>query len=155
YSAPRPEIFFKATAARCVGPNAPIRIRSDSTFTAPEPELAIVIGAGGRIYGYTAADDVSAWDIERENPLYLPPSKVFAACCSLGPTLLTPGDVDDPYELTVACQVLRGGRAIFSDSTTTDRIKRRLEELVAYLRRDNPIPAGTVVLTGTGVIVER
>lgn len=153
YSAARPEIFFKATAARCVGPRGPIGIRSDSSFTAPEPELAIVVGSRGDILAYTVADDVSAWDIERENPLYLPQSKIFEGCCALGPALVTPDEVPDPYGLIVRARILRAGQVIFEDSVETSRIKRRLDELVEYLRRDNPIPAGTVVLTGTGIIV--
>src|SRR6185437_14428634 len=153
YSAARPEIFFKATAARCVGPRGPIGIRSDSSFTAPEPELAVVVGSQGDILAYTVADDVSAWDIERENPLYLPQSKIFQGCCALGPSLVTPDDVPDPYGLTVRARIQREGQVIFEDSVETSRIKRRLDELVEYLRRDNPIPAGTVVLTGTGIIV--
>ncbi|HUX88397.1 MAG TPA: fumarylacetoacetate hydrolase family protein [Chloroflexota bacterium] len=153
YSAPRPEIFFKATAARCVGPNAAIGIRSDSQFTAPEPELAIVVGSDGRILAYTVADDVSAWDIERENPLYLPQSKIFQGCCALGPYLVTPDEAGSPYELTVIGRIHREGHVIFDDRAETSRIKRKLEELVSYLRRDNPVPAGTVICTGTGVIV--
>ncbi len=153
YSADRPEIFFKATAARCVGPNAPIGMRSDSTFTAPEPELALVIGSRGQILGYTVADDVSAWDIERENPLYLPQSKIFAGCCSLGPTLVTADEVPDPYGLTVIGRIRRGAATIFEDRAETSRIRRKLEDLIGYLLRDNPVPAGTVVLTGTGIIV--
>ncbi len=153
YSAKRPEIFFKATAARCVGPNGPIGIRSDSRFTAPEPEVAVVVGSRGQILGYTVTDDVSAWDIERENPLYLPQSKIFAGCCALGPSLVTPDEVGDPYGLTVIGRIRRGDQLIFDDRVATSRIRRRIEELVEYLRRDNPIPAGTVVCTGTGVIV--
>jgi 2-dehydro-3-deoxy-D-arabinonate dehydratase len=153
YTAARPEIFFKATASRCVGPNGEIGIRSDSRFTAPEPELAIVIGQDGRILAYTIANDVSAWDIERENPLYLPQSKIFQGCCALGPALVTPDEVPDPYALTVIARIRRGEHLLFEDQVETSRIKRRLEELIAYLRRDNPIPAGTVVLTGTGIIV--
>ncbi|MBX6773047.1 MAG: fumarylacetoacetate hydrolase family protein [Chloroflexi bacterium] len=153
YTAARPEIFFKATASRCVGPNGEIGIRSDSSFTAPEPELAIVIGQDGRILAYTIANDVSAWDIERENPLYLPQSKIFQGCCALGPALVTPDEVPDPYALTVIARIRRGERLLFEDRVETSRIKRRLEELIIYLRRDNPIPAGTVVLTGTGIIV--
>jgi 2-dehydro-3-deoxy-D-arabinonate dehydratase len=153
YSADRPEIFFKATAARCSGPNEAIVIRSDSRFTAPEPELAIVLDSRGRILAYTVADDVSAWDIERENPLYLPQSKVFAGCCALGPALVTADDVPNPYGLVVIARIRRGDATIFEDRAETHRIRRHLEELVAYLRRDNPIPAGTVVLTGTGIIV--
>ncbi len=152
YSADRPEIFFKATASRCVGPNESIVVRSDSRFTAPEPELAVVVSSTGMILGYTVADDVSAWDIERENPLYLPQSKVFAGCCALGPSIVTADEVPDPYDLVVTCRIFRHDSAIFEDSAETRRIRRRIEELVDYLRRDNPIPPGTVVLTGTGVI---
>jgi len=153
YSAPRPEIFFKATASRCVGPRGTIGIRSDSSFTAPEPELAIVVSSRGDILAYTVADDVSAWDLERENPLYLPQSKIFQGCCALGPSLVTPDEVSDPYALRVAARIYRADRVIFEDRVETSRIKRRLEELIDYLRRDNPIPAGTVILTGTGIIV--
>lgn len=153
YAAPRPEIFFKATADRCVGPRGAIGIRSDSTFTAPEPELAVVVSSRGDVLAYTVADDVSAWDIERENPLYLPQSKIFQGCCALGPALVTPDEVPDPYGLSVVSRILRADRVIFEDRVETSRIKRRIEELVDYLRRDNPIPAGTVILTGTGIIV--
>lgn len=153
YSGPRPEIFFKATADRCVGPNAPIGLRSDSRFTAPEPELAIVIGSRGQILGYTVANDVSAWDIERANPLFLPQSKIFAGCCALGPFLVSPSDVPDPYKLIVRGRILRGGQVLFEDEAETSRIKRSLEELVDCVRRDNLVPAGTVICTGTGVIV--
>src|SRR5712692_5469976 len=130
YSAPRPEIFFKATASRCVGPNGTTGIRSDSSFTAPEPEVAIVVAKDGRILGYTVADDVSAWDIERENPLYLPHSKTFEACCGLSPALVTPDEVPDPYGLTVIGRIIRDGRVIIDDRAETRRIRRRLEELV-------------------------
>jgi 2-dehydro-3-deoxy-D-arabinonate dehydratase len=152
YSAPRPEIFFKATASRCVGPNGEIGIRSDSKFTAPEPELGLVIDSRGRILAYTVVNDVSAWDIERENALYLPQSKVFRACCALGPSLVTPDEVADPNALTVIGRIRRRGELIFDDRVETSRIKRPLDELIHYLLRDNPIPAGTVVCTGTGVI---
>lgn len=153
YSGPRPEIFFKATPSRCVGPRGRISIRSDSKFTAPEPELAIAVDSRGNILGYTVADDVSAWDIERENPLYLPQSKVFKGCCALGPSIVTPDEVVDPYDLTVIGRIFRDGQNIFDDRVSTSRIRRRLDELVEYLLRDNPVPAGTVILTGTGVIV--
>jgi len=153
YTSARPEIFFKATAARCVGPGETIRVRSDSTFTAPEPELAIVLDRKGRIVGYTIANDVSAWDIERENPLYLPQSKIFQGCCALGPAIVTPDEVGDGRGLRLACRIHRDGRTIFEGEVSTDRISRTFDELIHYLMLDNPIPDGTVVLTGTGVIV--
>ena len=153
YREPRPEIFFKGTARVCTGPGQPIGIRPDSTFTAPEPELAIVLGTGGRVLGYTLANDVSAWDIERENALYLPQSKMYDACCALGPVIVTADSVPDPYSLAMTCTIARAGVERFSGATSTAKLHRRFETLVEYLTRANRVPAGTVVLTGTGIIV--
>jgi 2-dehydro-3-deoxy-D-arabinonate dehydratase len=153
YREPRPEIFFKGTARVCVASGQPIGIRSDSKFTAPEPELAVVLGSRCRIVGYTIANDVSAWDIERENALYLPQSKVYDGCCALGPVMITADDLTDPYNLEMTCTVMRGDKEIFSGSTSTARLHRRIETLVEYLTRSNRVPVGTVVLTGTGIIV--
>jgi len=153
YVNPRPELFFKATAGRCVGPGAPVLLRSDSRLTAPEPELAMLLGAGGAIVGFTACNDVSAWDIERENPLYLPQSKIYLGCCSLGPALVTADEIGDPYALQIRCSILRDGKTVFSDVANTSQLHRRLEDLVSWLLRDNVIPAGTVLSTGTGIMV--
>jgi 2-dehydro-3-deoxy-D-arabinonate dehydratase len=154
YKSPRPEIFFKGTARVCVGPGQPIGIRSDSKFTAPEPELALVLGAKGKILGYTLANDVSAWDIERENPLYLPQSKTYTACCALGPVIVTVDEIADARALEMTCTVRRGDAEIFSGATPISRLGRTFETLVEYLLRSNPVPAGSVVLTGTGIIVK-
>ena len=153
YREPRPEIFFKGTARVCTGPGEPIGIRPDSTFTAPEPELALILDSRGRIAGYTLANDVSAWDIERENALYLPQSKMYDACCALGPVIVTADSVPDPYALPMTCTITRDGQERFSGSTSTAKLHRRFETLVQYLTRANSIPCGTVVLTGTGIIV--
>ena len=150
---PRPEIFFKGTARVCVGPGQAIGIRSDSKFTAPEPELAVLLGAKGRVLGYTLANDVSAWDIERENPLYLPQSKVYTACCALGPWFVTPDEIADPYSLDMRCTIERGGQVLFDGATNTAKLGRKIEQLIEYLLRANPVPAGSVLLTGTGIIV--
>ncbi len=152
FTAPRPEIFFKGTSRVCVGPNEKIGIREDSTFTAPEPELAVLLGSKGSILGYTLANDVSAWDIERENPLYLPQSKVYNACCALGPWFVTPDELIDPYSLEMTCTVRRGERLIFDGAVSTSKLGRKIEELIEYLLRANHIPAGSVLLTGTGII---
>lgn len=154
YREPRPEIFFKGTARVCVGPNRPIGIRSDSKFTAPEPEMAVVLGAKGKVLGFTVANDVSAWDIERENPLYLPQSKVYTACCALGPVIVTPDEIGDPYKLEVTCTIRRGETTIFSGTANTSQLHRKIETLLEYLYRANPVPAGSVLLTGTGIIVK-
>ena len=153
YREPRPEIFFKGTARVCVGPGEPVGIRPDSKFTAPEPELAAILGSKGRILGYTLCNDVSAWDIERENALYLPQSKVYTACCSLGPVIVTADQLTDPYRLEMTCVIARNGKVKFSGSVTTARLHRKLEELTSYLLRANPVPAASVLSTGTGIIV--
>lgn len=154
YREPRPEVFFKGTARVCVGPNKPIGIRSDSKFTAPEPELAVVLGAKGKVLGFTVANDVSAWDIEKENPLYLPQSKVYTACCSLGPVIVTPDELGDPYALDVTCAIVRGEKTIFSGAVNTSQLHRKIETLIEYLYRANPVPSGSVLCTGTGIIVK-
>jgi 2-dehydro-3-deoxy-D-arabinonate dehydratase len=153
YREARPEIFFKGTARVCVGPGQNIGIRADSKFTAPEPELAAVLGKRGRIVGYTLANDVSAWDIERENALYLPQSKVYTACCALGPVMVTTDELTDPYSLQMTCEILRGEEVRFSGSTSTAKLHRKIEDIVEYLMRSNPVPAGSVLCTGTGIIV--
>jgi len=153
YGNPRPALFFKATASRCVGPNAPVLIRSDSQLTAAEPELAIILGARGAIVAFTACNDVSAWDIERENPLYLPQSKVYLGCCALGPCLVTSDEIGDPYALQIRSRTIRDGKTVSSQAANTSQFHRRLEDLVPWLLKDNMIPVGTVLSTSTGIMV--
>jgi 2-dehydro-3-deoxy-D-arabinonate dehydratase len=155
YKSPRPEIFCKGTARVCVGPGEDIGIRSDSQFTAPEPEMAVVIGSKGNVLGYTIANDVSAWDIERENPLYLPQSKMFSGCCALGPVIVTPDEIPDPYNVEISATITRQGKTIFSGATSTNKLARKIEEMIEYLLRANPFPAGSVLMTGTGIIVTK
>lgn len=155
YREERPEIFFKGTARVCVATGQPIGIRADSHFTAAEPELAVILGSRGRIVGYTLANDVSAWDIERENALYLPQSKMYDGCCALGPVMVPVEDLADPYNLEISCGIERNGNEIFSGSISTSHLHRRIETLIEFLTRSNHVPVGTVVLTGTGIIVPR
>jgi 2-dehydro-3-deoxy-D-arabinonate dehydratase len=147
----RPEIFFKATGSRCVGPNSPIGVRRDSTFTVPEPELALVIGHRRDIVAYTIATDVTACDIRMENPLYLEQSKVFRGSCALGPALATADEMGDPYNVEVRCRIVRSGETVFEDAFNTTRLRRRFDDLLDYLLRDNPVPGGSVLCTGTGI----
>jgi 2-dehydro-3-deoxy-D-arabinonate dehydratase len=149
----RPEIFFKGTARVCVGPGQPIGIRFDSTFTAPEPELAVVLGRRGSILGFTLANDVSALDIERENPLYLPQSKIYKGSCALGPVIVTPDELPEIGRLEMFCTISRHGMQRFAGSTSVGKLCRTLGYLIDYLLRANPVPAGSVMLTGTGIIV--
>ncbi len=151
YDAARPELFFKATPSRSVGPNEAVGLRGDSHWTVPEPELALIIDHNLAIAGYTLGNDVSARDIEGENPLYLPQAKVFNACCSVGPSILLkePGD---EAAFSIGCRVERTGREIFRAETSTAAMHRSFTDLVEYLGRFNTLPAITILLTGAGVV---
>jgi 2-dehydro-3-deoxy-D-arabinonate dehydratase len=153
YESERPELFFKATMSRAVGSHGPLGLRGDSTLTAVEAELAVVIGVGGKIVGYTIGNDLSAWDIERANPLFLPQSKVFQGCFGFGPVIATASTVRDPHALTLRCVIERGGRTRYDGQASTADLKRRCDELVDWLGRYNPLPVGTVLSTGTGILV--
>jgi 2-dehydro-3-deoxy-D-arabinonate dehydratase len=154
YKNKRPELFFKGTSRVCTGPGEYIGIRTDSNFTAPEPELAVVVGSSGKVFGYTIGNDVSAWDIERENPLYLPQSKVFNGCVALGPVIVTVDEIKDPYNLNISCTIYREGKTIFEGESTTQRLDRKIEDMIDSLLISNKIPSGTVLMTGTGIIIQ-
>ena len=151
YSALRPELFFKATARRVVGPGQPVRVRSDSRWSVPEPELALAINARGRIIGYTIGNDMSARDIEGENPLYLPQAKVYSESCALGPCVLLTTEALPP-DTSIELRIQRADTVAFAGATTLASLKRGVQELADYLFRDNAFPTGCVLLTGTGVV---
>jgi 2-dehydro-3-deoxy-D-arabinonate dehydratase len=151
YDAPRPELFFKATPHRVVGHAQAVRIRRDSAWNVPEPELTLCISPAGRIFGYTIGNDMSSRDIEGENPLYLPQAKVYEGSCSLGPGILV-RDEPLPPGTEIRLDIQRGGAVVFEQSTRLDRMKRSPEELVEFLFRDNSFPKGCFLLTGTGII---
>jgi 2-dehydro-3-deoxy-D-arabinonate dehydratase len=151
YNAERPELFFKAPPYRVVGPGSAVRIRRDSKWNVPEPELALLISPGGKITGYTIGNDMSSRDIEGENPLYLPQAKSYDGSCALGPAILvTPEPLASTTEIRM--NILRAGAAVFADSTTLAAMKRRPAELVEYLFRETSFPNGCFLLTGTGII---
>jgi 2-dehydro-3-deoxy-D-arabinonate dehydratase len=151
YSAPRPELFFKASPHRVVGPGQPVRIRRDSRWNVPEPELTLCVTAAGRIFGYTIGNDMSSRDIEGENPLYLPQAKVYDGCCALGPCILV-SDEPLPPSTDIVLVIRRGGGAVFEGATRLDQMKRKPQELVEYLFRQSSFPAGCFLLTGTGIV---
>ena len=151
YTAKRPELFFKGTRSRVVGPNHQVRVRSDSKWSVPEPELALAITSKGKVFGYTIGNDMSARDIEGENPLYLPQAKVYAGSCALGPGVVVTRD-PLPRETEISIQIVRNGENIFSGNTTLSSMKRTAEELVAFLFQDNIFPEGCYLLTGTGIV---
>ncbi len=149
----RPGLFFKATAGRVVGPYAPIAIRQDSTCTVPGAGLAIVLGAGGGVVAFTACNDVVARAIERDGPQYASQARVYLGSCALGPCLVTSEEIEDPRTLQVRCNILRDGKTIFSEATSTAHLRRSVDTLVSWLLRDNPVPVGTVLSAGTGIPV--
>jgi 2-dehydro-3-deoxy-D-arabinonate dehydratase len=152
YEAERPELFLKdAAGRRTVGPGGAIAVRSDATWSVPEPELALVLGEGGSPVGVTIGNDVSSRDIEGANPLYLPQAKIYRAACALGPAVLVPDDWTEPFELELVAFDDRGEQ-VFAGATSTARMRRSFDELVSFLLRDNPVPAGSVLLTGTGLV---
>ena len=150
YAAERPEIFFKATPHRVVGAGGGVRLRSDSRWNVPEPEVALAINRQGRIFGYSIGNDMSSRDIEGENPLYLPQAKVYSACCGLGPGIVVREPL--PPSSHIRIQILRRGQPVFSGATALDQMKRTFPELAAFLYRDNDFPAGSFLLTGTGIV---
>ena len=152
YDAERPEIFLKdAGCRRTVGPGEPIGVRSDSSWMVPEPEIAVVLGENGTPAGVTIANDISSRDIEGVNPLYLPQAKIFAGCCALGPAVLVPDDWEAPFEIRIRITG-EDGAELFAGETSTERMKRTPRELAGWVMRDNPIPPGSVLLTGTGLV---
>ena len=151
YEAERPEIFFKATADRVVGPNQAMHLRSDSTWIVPEPELAVLLTRRGTIIGYTVGNDLSCRDIEGENPLYLPQAKTYDRCAALGPGILVTQQALHP-DTAIRLNIRRGTQIISSDATAIGQMKRTLAELAGFVFRDNSHPNGCFLMTGTGIV---
>jgi 2-dehydro-3-deoxy-D-arabinonate dehydratase len=155
YEADRPELFFKAPAWRVVTDRDPIALRGDSQNSVPEPELALVLTAGGGVAGYTVCDDVSSRSIEGANPLYLAQAKVYDGSCALAAGWRPAWEVPDPYDLTIRVMVVREGAPVWTGATSTSTLHRRLECLVEDLRRELSFPDGVVLSTGTGLVPAR
>ena len=151
YEAERPELFFKAIGWRVKGTQAAIRIRRDSHWNVPEPELALLINSFGEILGYCVGNDVSSRSIEGENPLYLPQAKIYDGSCALGPGICITG-AEHMRNLSVGLSIERNGETIFTGQTSTSQIKRSFEELASYLTMETTFPFGVFLLTGTGII---
>jgi 2-dehydro-3-deoxy-D-arabinonate dehydratase len=151
YQAERPEIFFKSLAHRTVGHKGKIRIRRDSTWNVPEPELTLFLSSSGSIEGFTIGNDVSSRSIEGENPLYLPQAKTYQFSASLGPCLLV-RELPLPSDTGIHLQILRQKSVAFQQSVTISQMKRKHEELAAWLFRETLFPHGTYLMTGTGII---
>jgi 2-dehydro-3-deoxy-D-arabinonate dehydratase len=150
FAADRPEIFFKATPHRVVGPGAAVRIRRDSTWNVPEPELTLAVSPTGRIIGFTIGNDMSSRSIEGDNPLYVPQAKVYDGSAALGPRLVL--GAPPSADTAIALDVRRDGASVFAGETTLRDMTRTFDELVSYVFRDNSFPGGVFVMTGTGIV---
>ena len=151
YEADRPELFFKATAHRTVGNEGIVRIRKDSTWNVPEPELTLVITSNGKVVGYTIGNDMSSRSIEGENPLYLPQAKTYDGCAALGPCVLLTNE-PLPTNTKISLTINRAGKNVFKKNIGIDQIKRKLVDIVEYLYRECSFPNGSLLMTGTGII---
>ena len=151
YDNERPEVFFKATPERTVGPNEQVGIRGDSTWDVPEPELGVVLSRD-EIVGYTVGNDMSSREIEGENPLYLPQAKVYDRCCSIGPCVRSAESLDDPHDLEMWMTISRDGEVLYDESTNTGKMVRSVEELVDCYTTHNAVPEVSVLLTGTSLV---
>ncbi|HTX02097.1 MAG TPA: fumarylacetoacetate hydrolase family protein [Candidatus Acidoferrales bacterium] len=151
YDAERPELFLKCIGWRAVGTEGSVRIRKDSQWNVPEPELVLVINRFGEIVGYTAGNDVSSRDIEGENPLYLPQAKIYDGSCSVGPAIVL-AQADELGDITIGLGIKRNDNEIFSGTTSTSQMRRRFPDLARYLLTEYEAPQGVLLMTGTGIV---
>ena len=151
YEAERPELFFKATPGRVAAPGGKVRIRKDSTWDVPEPELTLVITSSGKIVGYTIGNDMSSRSIEGENPLYLPQAKTYDGCAALGPCIFVT-QKPLPENTIIQLEIARAGKKVFEGSIAISQIKRKFTELVGFLYRECSFPNGSFLMTGTGIV---
>ena len=152
YAAERPELFFKSAAWRVSGPGQSVSVRADSTIDVPEPELAVVLNAAGVVAGYTICNDMSSRSIEGENPLYLPQAKTYLGGCAVGPWIIPAWEIPDPYALTIELAITRDGVTAWEGSASTSALHRKIDELAAYLFREDEFPAGVILSTGTSLV---
>jgi 2-dehydro-3-deoxy-D-arabinonate dehydratase len=151
YEAERPELFFKASSHRVVGSGSKVRIRKDSIWNVPEPELTVMITSSGKIIGYTIGNDVSSRSIEGENPLYLPQAKTYDGCAALGPCIYVS---EEPLQgvTLIKLEIKRNSAIVFRGEIEIKQMKRKLEELVSFLYRECTFPFGSLLMTGTGIV---
>ena len=151
YDAERPELFFKSAASRVAGPGKNVRIRKDSNWNVPEPELTLMISSTGKIIGYTIGNDMSSRDIEGQNPLYLPQAKTYDFSAAIGPCIyLTEALL--PVNTKIEIDIERSFKTVFSGEVEINQIKRKFTELTEFLFRETTFPVGCLLMTGTGIV---
>jgi 2-keto-4-pentenoate hydratase/2-oxohepta-3-ene-1,7-dioic acid hydratase in catechol pathway len=145
-----PLIFLKPPSA-VIGPGETILLPPQSNRVEHEAELGVVIGLGGRwiqpeaaldhVLGYTAANDVTARDLQRRDGQWTR-AKGFDSFCPLGPWI----DTDlDPADALITCSVNGQMRQMAS---TRDLIFP-VSQLVAFISSVMTLHPGDVILTGT------
>ena len=155
YASPRPELFFKATPNRVAGHGQPLRIRTDSNWNVPEPELTLVLSSKLQLVGFTVGNDMSSRDIEGDNPLYLPQAKCYNQSCGLGPWVTLPVGMPPRNDIGIRLVIHRSGKIVFDSRTSVEQMARTFENLIGWLGRDNSFPTGAFLLTGTGIVPDR
>ncbi len=155
YASPRPELFFKATPHRVAGHGQPLRIRADSNWNVPEPELTLVLSSKLQLVGFTVGNDMSSRDIEGDNPLYLPQAKCYNQSCGLGPWITLPVGMPPRNDIGIRLVIHRSGKIAFDSRTSVEQMARTFENLIGWLGRDNAFPTGAFLLTGTGIVPDR
>jgi len=154
YASPRPELFFKASPHRVAGHGQPLRIRADSNWNVPEPELTLVVSSKLQLVGFTVGNDMSSRDIEGDNPLYLPQAKCYNQSCGLGPWITLPVGMPPRSEIGIRLVIHRAGKIVYDGRTSVEQMARTFENLIGWLGRDNSFPTGAFLLTGTGIVPE-
>ena len=154
YTAPRPELFMKATPHRVSGHGQPLRIRVDSAWNVPEPELTLVLNSRLELAGFTIGNDMSSRDIEGDNPLYLPQAKIYDQSAGIGPWITLADAMPEVAGIGIRLEIRRQDEIAFEGQTSIDQMVRKFDELIAWLGRDNSFPHGVLLMTGTGIVPE-
>lgn len=151
YKAKRPELFFKANARRVVGPESPVVMRADSNLNVPEAGLVVVVNCHSEIVGYTIGNNMNSQSLSEENPLYLSQAKVYQGCCALGPGITPAWEISNPYKLKIAMTIERDNKHVWKGQTSTRELRRKLDDLIAYLFREDDFPDGVLLSTGAAL----
>ena len=149
-----PLIFTKFTTA-INNPGGTIRWSKSLTEQVDyEAELAVIIGKTTRkaaeadalshVFGYTAANDVSARDLQFGDGQWVR-AKSLDTFCPLGPLLVTADEIPDPQKLVIRTEL--NGRTV-QDSNTSEMIFK-VAHLISFCSHSFTLEPGDVILTGT------